>query len=233
MNQLRRSFLLFIIICCVEMDPMEGCHFPHPTQLPPGGADHTCSDAQVAITAYLGGYEERRFRLNVRLTSKASRRQPPKISPNATRHLNNMAREPEYEVLPPGHTVSAESVSRITYHTLMGNQREILMRLTNEDGEWRVQWEDGLILPELAGAINSMDCSTSRGNIYDIRSLVAQTDAFAGIIPDKSSLIRRNPGGELSRLCGYTVEGIRRDRRAGLTGTGMWRRGRSGALAES
>ncbi len=43
---------------------------------------------------------------------------------------------------------------RLTYHTaLVGDiQRDILMNLAIDSGQWRVQWEDRLILPELSAA---------------------------------------------------------------------------------
>ncbi len=63
--------------------------------------------------------------------------------------------------------------------------RETLMDLRLEKDEWRVQWNDTLILPELVpGNYLLMDRSSyvpSRANIYDIhgKALVAQTDATA------------------------------------------------------
>ena len=68
--------------------------------------------------------------------------------------------------------------------------RETTMYLSLEDGEWRIQWDDALIIPELNGDNTlSMEYKIpSRGNIYDINghALVAQSDATAlGLIPDQ------------------------------------------------
>jgi penicillin-binding protein 2 len=61
--------------------------------------------------------------------------------------------------------------------------RDTMMHLRFEAGEWRIQWEDTLILPELAnGNRLKMETRTpSRGNIYDrnSRALVAQGSAVA------------------------------------------------------
>jgi len=79
---------------------------------------------------------------------------------------------------------------RVTYHTvLLGDLvREMTMSLDQDKGYWLIQWEDGLILPELKGGNHlSLDYKVpARGNIYDRneKALAAQTDAVAiGIIP--------------------------------------------------
>lgn len=89
-------------------------------------------------------------------------------------------------------TKSAQVGYRILMHSsLVGDvERDSVMNFTLEDGDWRVQWDDALILPELAGG-NSlrMDYAIpSRANIYDKddQALVAQTDATAiGLFPDQ------------------------------------------------
>jgi len=70
--------------------------------------------------------------------------------------------------------------------------RSTVMNLSKEDGDWRVQWDDTLVLPELEGGnYLSMDragYTPSRANIYDRNghALVAQTDVTAiGLYPDK------------------------------------------------
>lgn len=66
------------------------------------------------------------------------------------------------------------------------------MNLSLEWGEWRVQWDDSLVLPQLKGAnYLSMDRQgyfPARANIYDRngQALVAQIDATAlGVYPDQ------------------------------------------------
>lgn len=72
----------------------------------------------------------------------------------------------------------------IMHSVLVGDfQAETAMNLSLENGGWRVQWDDTLILPELRGGNTlRMDYSIpSRANIYasDGRALVAQADAVA------------------------------------------------------
>lgn len=81
-----------------------------------------------------------------------------------------------------GYTVNFETalVGTIT--------RNMVMNLTMEDNVWKVQWEEGMILPELKGGnYLSMDISApARGNIYDKdgNALVAQSEIVAlGITP--------------------------------------------------
>jgi len=85
---------------------------------------------------------------------------------------------------------SAQANYQVVLHsTLVGDlAREIVMNLSLENGQWRVQWDQALVLPELAGGNTlSMERYTpSRANIYDRdgHALVAQTDATAiGIRP--------------------------------------------------
>lgn len=111
---------------------------------------------------------------------------------------------------------NAEVGYSITYKTaLAGNiQRDITMRLVNENGEWKVQWDDGLILPELAGGnLLAMEYSTpARGDIYDQNGLpiVTQSKAFAfGIQTDQINYDMINAlTAELGRLCGLDPLGI-------------------------
>jgi penicillin-binding protein 2 len=74
---------------------------------------------------------------------------------------------------------------KVNLHSvLVGDiDRNTVMNLVLENGLWRIQWDDSLILPELLGG-NSLMMDyriPSRGNIYssDGRALVAQADAVA------------------------------------------------------
>jgi penicillin-binding protein 2 len=72
----------------------------------------------------------------------------------------------------------------ILHSVLVGDiDRNTVMNLVLENGEWRIQWDDSLILPELLGGNTLlMDYRIpSRGNIYssDGHALVAQADAVA------------------------------------------------------
>ncbi len=87
---------------------------------------------------------------------------------------------------------SAQAGYRVTFHSsLVGDiQRDTLMNLTLEQGDWRVQWDDTLVMPELAGGnyLGMERYVPARGNIYDRegRALVAISDATAiGLVPDQ------------------------------------------------
>jgi penicillin-binding protein 2 len=92
----------------------------------------------------------------------------------------------EYEILSSLKNPESGQVGYkvILHSVLVGDiDRNTVMNLVLENGEWRIQWDDSLILPELLGG-NSllMDYRIpSRGNIYssDGRALVAQADAVA------------------------------------------------------
>jgi penicillin-binding protein 2 len=124
----------------------------------------------------------------------------------------------DYEILSVLTNPTRAQVSyRVHLHSvLVGDiQRDTLVNLALEDGEWLVQWEEGVVLPELAGGnYFSMDVRVpSRGNIYDRdgHALVAQADAVAlGLdtgqvdLDQQESLLN-----ELWRLTGIRPETIR------------------------
>ncbi len=85
---------------------------------------------------------------------------------------------------------NAQVAFRVTYHTvLLGDiSRDISMNLDMEKGYWLVQWEEGLILPELRGGNTlSMDIKIpARGAIYDRQgsAIAAQSDVVSlGVVP--------------------------------------------------
>lgn len=74
--------------------------------------------------------------------------------------------------------------SVVLHSVLVGDiQADTVMNLSLEEGRWRVQWDDALILPQLKGGNNlKMEYRIpSRNNIYDRNghALVAQADAVA------------------------------------------------------
>ncbi len=85
---------------------------------------------------------------------------------------------------------SGQVAYRVNYTTAMvGNlTREMTMNLSLENGSWKVQWDDALIMPELKGGNRlSMDITVpARGDILDRNGepIAARTEAVAlGIIP--------------------------------------------------
>jgi penicillin-binding protein 2 len=111
---------------------------------------------------------------------------------------------------------SAQVAYRVTYRTtLVGDMtRDLVMNLLPENGEWKVQWEEGLVFPELGdGNYLMMDFKIpARANIYDRGgdALAAQTDAYAiGLIPsevesEQEALLLTT----VSRLTGKPLQGL-------------------------
>ena len=116
-----------------------------------------------------------------------------------TKHYRGVAAEMalsslEYEILSAlvRNPQSAQVGYRVTFHSsLVGEiQRDTVMNLSLEGGNWRVQWDDTLVMPELVGGnyLGMERYVPSRGNIYDRngRALVAIADATAvGLVPDE------------------------------------------------
>ena len=106
---------------------------------------------------------------------------------------------------------------RIVYHTALAGDisREMVARFNLEDGQWKLNWDESLILPELAGGMRlAMDYQIpARGDIYDTGgdAMVNQTNAVAlGIIPGQMS--DENSGtliNELVNLCALDPEELR------------------------
>jgi penicillin-binding protein 2 len=104
-----------------------------------------------------------------------------------TDDLNAMsAKSVEYNILSMLTDPQNSQVSfHITYHTsLFGDiQRDFNTNLVLENSQWQLQWDDGLILPELAGGkrLVANSVSPARGDIYDRNgnAIATQTDAYA------------------------------------------------------
>jgi penicillin-binding protein 2 len=101
--------------------------------------------------------------------------------------LNTMsAASLDFEVRTPSVSPhSAQVPFHIIYHsTLAGDiERDLTAQLNLEDGAWHIQWDESLILPELAGGNQLMlDCKApARGEIFDSSGdpLVTTTEAIA------------------------------------------------------
>ena len=185
---------------------------PNVTLIPAPSAD-------AAIGAYLDAFKNEDYNGMYSMLSKVSQ-DSITLEDFAKRNrdaLNTMsAGSFDYDILSSlvNNPYSSEASYRVNYHTaLVGDiQRDIVARLALENNEWKLNWEDALILPELAGGnVLSMDYSVpSRGNIYDRDGdvLAAQSDAYAfSIIPGNvtedslSTLLS-----EVWNLCGNSPE---------------------------
>lgn len=123
----------------------------------------------------------------------------------------------DYEILSSlTNPATAQVAYRVTFVTSLSGdlQRDMVMNLLLDNGQWVVQWEDGMILPELRGGNRlAMDIKIpARANIYDRdgEALVAQAEAFSlGVDPsaiedDQEGLLLTN----LSRLTGKPAKWI-------------------------
>ena len=134
--------------------------------------------------------------------------------------LNAMsAREIETEILSSLMSpYSAQVAFRVTYKTVIAGDlsRDIVANLKLENEQWHVQWDETMIMPELAGGNTlAMDYKIpARGEIYDRNGepIVTQADAVAlGIVPGQI-----NPAGEgtllyeLSRITSKNVGEIQK-----------------------
>ena len=103
----------------------------------------------------------------------------------------------------------------ILHSTLVGDiERDTSMNLTRENGEWHVQWDDTLVLPELSGDnyLAMERYIPSRGNIYDRngKALVGQAEVTAiGIIPGQIDPAQADAVyGAIQRLLGLKPEDV-------------------------
>ena len=193
--------------------------FPTDTPLPqPPVTIVSAPDVDVALKTYLDAFKADDYNTMYGLLSKVSQ-DAHSLEDFAKRNkdaLNEMsAGSFDYEILSSLVNPFASEVSfRVTYHTaLVGDiQRDMVARFALENDAWKLQWDDGLILPELAGGnLLKMDYSTpSRGNIYDRNgdALAAQADAYAfevipGNVTDDS---RGTLLSEVWNLCGISME---------------------------
>lgn len=87
-------------------------------------------------------------------------------------------------------TTTAQVSFRVTYKATLVEDltREMIAYMTLENNAWHVQWEDGLIMPELSGGNKLLlnVSSPARGNIYDVNgnALAAGAEvASVGISP--------------------------------------------------
>ena len=145
--------------------------------------------ADAALRAYLDALIVNDFATMYSMITQASR---DSISQDDfTKHYNDdlnamSAQTVEYNILSMLTDPQNSQVSfQIIYHTsLFGDiQRDFNTTLVLENGQWRLPWDDGLILPELAGGkrLIANYVSPARGDIYDRNGnpVAIQTDAFA------------------------------------------------------
>jgi cell division protein FtsI/penicillin-binding protein 2 len=221
MKVLRWLHILLILtfLSACSSSGIGGSIFATDTPLPPPLVTvESAPSADAAMAAYLEAFKADNYNGMYAMLSKVSQ-DAISLEDFARRNrdsLNEMsAGSFDYEVLSSlVNPYSAEVAYRVTYHTaLVGDiERDMVARLTLENAEWKLQWEDALILPELAGGnVLKMDYSVpTRGEIYDRDGdvLAAQSDAYAFyIIP--GNVTEDSLGtllSEASNLCSISPE---------------------------
>ena len=164
--------------------------FPTATSLPPPIVTvASAPDPSLTLTAYLDAFKVDDYNAMYDALSKVAQ-DSITLEDFAKRNrdsLNEMsAGSFDYEVTSSlVNPYSSEIAYKVTYHTaLVGDlQRDIIAKLVLEGDQWKINWDDSLIIPELAGGnVLKMNYSVpSRGNIYDRNGevIAAQTDAYA------------------------------------------------------
>ncbi len=146
-------------------------------------------DAEDALVSYLEAYKVENYTDMYAMISQASRSalSQDDFSKRYTDALNAMSVQSiEYSILSTlTNPDNAQAAFSITYKTtLFGDiQKDFSTNLSLEEGAWKVNWDDSLILPELAGGKHLVTSytPTARGDIYDRNgaALVTQADVIA------------------------------------------------------
>jgi cell division protein FtsI/penicillin-binding protein 2 len=183
---------------------------PLPSPLPTAGITTISTpDTEAAARAYLNAWKQEDYPAMYAMLTQVSK---DAISEDTfTQKYHSVASEAalskgiDYQILSKLTTPKSAQVNyRVVLHSiLVGDiQRDTVMNLSLENGHWRIQWDDALILPELSGGNHlSMDYKIpSRANIYDRNghALVAQQDAVA--IGFNTGEINQNQQDELLTL---------------------------------
>ncbi|MBL8051058.1 MAG: hypothetical protein JNM46_07540 [Anaerolineales bacterium] len=218
MKPLRRIYFVFmmlILVACSSSGIGSPNIFATNTPLPTAPISITpAPDAGAAVTSFFESLKQNDYESMYAMLSGESQSaiSLEDFSKRWNDALNNMSAA-SFEMTILSSQISprnAEVGYSITYQTVLaGNiKRDIVMRLVNENNAWKVQWDDGLILPELVGGNQlAMEYSVpARGDIYDVNGfpIVTQSTALAfGIQTDLIDLdLRGTLTAELGLLCG-------------------------------
>jgi penicillin-binding protein 2 len=155
-----------------------------------------------------------------------------------TRHYQGISKEAnlvglDYQILA---ALTHPDQAQITYRVNMKSalvgeiQADTAMNLSLEREQWRVQWDDTLVLPQLKGSnylsMDRQDYLPARANIYDRNghALVAQGDATAiGLYPDQVDPAQVDQVYTiLSELTGLRAEDIQARTKDFPTGSGWY-----------
>jgi penicillin-binding protein 2 len=209
--------LVFLTAC-------NGVFVPGTSNLPtpPVGVTHA-PDAETAMRAYLDAMMVEDYATMYAMLTQSSQDALKQADFEARYKdaLNHMSvSKMGYSILSAlTNPASAQISFRVTYKTVTFNdiQRDMNANLVLENGEWHIQWDDSLILPELAGGKKLVTnyIPTARGDIYDRNgnAIVTTTDVDAlGVVAGELSSDTEDAViNILSRLTGTRPERIRFD----------------------
>jgi penicillin-binding protein 2 len=215
--------LLYLVSCSGNPSAQTTSTMTAEATLAPVGISTTkVPDIKVASKAYLDAWQADDYTTMYAMLTSIS--QDAITAEDFEKYYRSIAAEAalqeiDYEIL-SALVLSPEAAQvsfRVILHSsLVGDiQRDTLMNLSNEKGQWRIQWDDTLVLPELAGGnyLGMERYVPSRGNIYDRNehALVAQAEVTAiGIIPGQIDPAQEEIlFTELVRLTGLRPDDIR------------------------
>lgn len=223
-----RSSILLLVLLLSACTPKVSETLPQPSPIPatrtvppPGIAITRPPDAESAARTFLESWKAENYQAMYDMLTSLSQDAlgMDKFDRRYRDAANSMTLDNlDFEILSAlTNPSSAQIAYRVTFHTkMLGDiNREMTMNLSLDKGAWRVQWDDGLILPELHGGNNlSLDLkSPTRGNIYDRygNAIATANDIFAlGIekteMDDAQETRLLN---ELSQLTGQPAEWIK------------------------
>ncbi len=181
--------LLLLAGCATGNGPIS-LLFPTPTPLPPPHVGITSvPDAAPAMNAFLEALKKEDYPAMYALLNKASQEgiSQDDFAAHYRETLNLLsAASLDFELFAATTSpVAAQIPFRITYHSALAGDlaRDMTAHLNLEDGQWRIQWDESLILPELKdGNRLALDCQApARGDIFDRNGqpLVTTTEAVA------------------------------------------------------
>ena len=182
---------------------------PSPTLPAPGVRTTPAPDAEAAVRGYLEAWQRGEYEAMYSMLTAVSR--DAITQEDFVKRYTNAANETalqslEFEILS---ALTSPRNAQVAYRTTMNSvlvgaiTREGVMNLSLEEGVWKSQWDDTLILPELTGG-NTLWMDRyipARANIYDRAetALVAQADAVS-IGLDTGLVDPEKQGGLLSLL---------------------------------
>jgi penicillin-binding protein 2 len=231
-NVMKIRILLFVVLAtlligCNQSTPLTPTStvitVPTPTLPEPQVETTGVPDPEAIAKTYLDDWKAEQYPQMYALLTKVS--QDAISEADFTARYQSIANEAalsgwDYEILSSLRNPETGQVGyRVLLHSvLVGDiDRNTVMNLSQENGEWRIQWDDSLILPELLGGNNLlMDYRIpSRGNIYasDGRALVAQADAVA-IGLDTSAVDPEQQAALLGEI--YQLTGVQPEKLSGM-----------------